>query len=119
LVLEGLARILPPAGRADRAMRDRDTMRGAQSAEIPAFHAAGEALADRSPGHVDKLADHEMVGGDLGTDRNQLALRHAELGELALRLDLGDREMTAIGLGQVLRLARAGAELQRDIAILV
>src|SRR6476659_8676448 len=119
LVLEGLARILPPAGRADRAMRDRDTMRGAQPAEIPAFHAAGEALADRSPGHIDKLADDEVVGCDLCTDRDQVALRHAKLGELALGLDLGNREMTAIGLGQVLRLASAGAELQRDVAVLV
>src|SRR5262245_50682857 len=37
LVLEGLARILAAAGRAMRAMRDRDAVRGAQPREIPAL----------------------------------------------------------------------------------
>src|SRR5580704_8824113 len=45
LVLEGLAGILAAAGRTDRAVRDRDAVAGAQSAEIPALHAAGPALA--------------------------------------------------------------------------
>src|SRR5690242_69294 len=35
LVLERLARILPAAGRADRAVRDRHAVGGAQAAEIP------------------------------------------------------------------------------------
>src|SRR6185437_7529043 len=47
LVLEGLAGVLTAAGRTDRTVRDRHAVRGAQAAEIPAFHAAGEALADR------------------------------------------------------------------------
>src|SRR5262245_118649 len=46
LVLEGLAGILTAAGRAVRAVRDRDAVSGAQAAEIPAFHRTGEALAD-------------------------------------------------------------------------
>ena len=71
LVLEGLARILAAAGRADRAVRDRHAVRGAQAREIPALHAAGKALADRGAGHVDELADDEMVGRDLGADRDQ------------------------------------------------
>src|SRR6185436_19730448 len=45
LVLEGLAGILASAGRTDRTMRNRDTVGGAQTAEIPALHTAGEALA--------------------------------------------------------------------------
>src|SRR3979409_2469565 len=84
LFLDLLPGTLPPAGRADRAMRDRHAMRGAQPAEIPALHAARKALADRSPGHVDKLADDEVVGRDLGADRDQFALRHPKLGELPL-----------------------------------
>src|SRR5215813_11801432 len=119
LVLEGLAGILAAAGGTDRAMRDRHAVRGAQAAEIPALHATGKALADRGPGHVDKLPDDEVIGGDLGTDRDQIALLHPELGELALGLDLGDGEMTAVRLGQVLGSARAGAELQRHVAVLV
>ncbi len=119
LVLKGLARILAAAGRADRAVRDRHTVGGAQAAEVPALHAAGKTLADRGPGHVDELPDHEMVSRDLGADRDQVAFVHAELGKLALGLDLGHREMAAIGLGQVLRLAGAGAELQRHVAVLV
>src|SRR5215468_196925 len=119
LVLESLAGILAAAGGTDRTVRDRNAVRGAQPAEVPALHPTREALADRGPGHVDKLPDDEVIGGDLGTDRDQIALLHPELGELALGLDLGDGEMTAVRLGQVLWSARAGAELQRHVAILV
>src|SRR5690349_19241472 len=44
LVLPGLARVLTTTGRTDRAMRDRHTVRGAQTAEVPALHTAGKAL---------------------------------------------------------------------------
>src|SRR5262245_47057529 len=44
LVLESLAGILPAAGASDRAMRDRNAMRGAQAAEVPALHATGKTL---------------------------------------------------------------------------
>src|SRR3954469_19026548 len=85
LVLEGLAGILTTTGRTDRTMRDRDTVGGAQAAEIPALYAAGKTLADRSASDVDELADHEMVGLDLGADGDQRVFRHAKLGNLALR----------------------------------
>src|SRR5229473_1313659 len=119
LVLESLAGILAAAGGTDRTVRDRNAVRGAQAGEVPALHATRKALADRGPGHVDKLPDDEVIGGDLGTDRNQIALLHPELGELALGLDLGDGEMAAFRLGHILRSARAGAELQRHVAVLV
>src|ERR1700738_1665219 len=79
LVLERLAGILTSAGRTDRTMRYRDTVGGAKPAEIPALHAAGKTLADRGAGDIDELADHEMVGLDLGADRDQRVLRDAEL----------------------------------------
>src|SRR5512141_1911015 len=66
LVLEGLAGILTSAGRTDRTMRHRHTVGGAQTAEIPALHAAGKPLTDRGSGDVDELADHEMVRLNLG-----------------------------------------------------
>ena len=37
-----------------------------------------------------------MIGGDLGSDRNHIALLDAKLGELALGLDLGHREVAAL-----------------------
>ena len=43
----------------------------------------------------------------------------AEFRKLALGLDLGDREVAALGLADVLDLAGAGAELQRDVAVLL
>src|SRR5690349_2025810 len=117
LVLPGLAWILTAAGRTDRTVRDRDTVGGAQTAEIPTLHTAGKALADRGAGDVDELADDEMVRLDFGADWDQRVLRHAELGDLALRLGLGDRELTALGLRHVDGLAGAGAELQRDVTV--
>src|SRR5580704_5041090 len=93
LVLPGLAGVLTAAGRTDRAVRDRHAVGGAQTAEIPALHAAGKPLTDRGAGDVDELADDEMIGLDLGANRDQRVFRHAEFGELALGLDLGDREL--------------------------
>src|SRR5580692_1955372 len=57
LVLEGLARILPAAGRAVRAVGGRNAVARPQPSEVPALHRAGETLAGRSTGHVDILAD--------------------------------------------------------------
>src|SRR5262249_59649847 len=88
LVLEGLAGILAAAGGTDRAMRDRHAVRGAQPAEIPALHATGKALADRGPGHVDKLSDDEVIGGASGTARHEIAFPHPELADRSLVLDL-------------------------------
>src|SRR5215472_605251 len=119
LVLEHLAGVLAVAGRAERAVRHRHAVRRAQAAEIPPLHRAGETLADRGAGHVDELADHEVVRRDLGADRDQRVVAHAKLGELALGLDLGDGEVAALGLRHVVDLAGAGAELERDVAVLL
>src|SRR3984957_10296737 len=119
LVLEGLARILPAAGRTDRAMRDRDTVGGAQAAEIPPLDAARKTLTHRRAGDVDKLADHEMVGLNFGADRDQRVFRNAEFGDLALGLDLSNRELAALCLRQVHGLAGTRAELQRDVTVLL
>src|SRR5437660_5935203 len=98
-------------------MRDRHTVGGAQATEIPALHAAGKALADRGAGDVDELADDEMVGLDFGADRDQRVLRHAEFGDLALGLDLGNGKLAALCLPPVDGLAGAGTELQRYVAV--
>src|SRR5580704_18119610 len=109
LVLEGLAGVLAAARRADRAVRDRYAVARTQAGEIPALHASGKALAGRSAGDVDILTDDEMIGRDLGTDRDEAVIVDAELGELALGLDLGDSEMAAVSLGSALHLALASA----------
>src|SRR5271166_3250701 len=118
-VLEGLAGILAPTGRSMRAMRYGDAVGSAQAGEVPAFHRTRKALAGRNSRHIDELTNHEMIGRDLGTDWNEIALLHAELDQLALGLDLRHGEMPAFRLGQIIGLARSRAELQRNIAILV
>src|ERR1041385_5229752 len=87
LVLEGLAGVLAATRRTNGAMRDRHAVRGTQTAEVPALHAAGETLADGGAGDVDELADQEMVGRDLGADRDQRIGADAEFGDRALGLD--------------------------------
>src|SRR3954451_11246138 len=119
LVLEGLAGILTSAGRTDRTMRNRHAVGGAQTAEIPALHAAGKTLTDRGAGDVDELADHEMVRLNLGTNRDQRVFRHAELGHLPLGLDLGHRKLAALCLRQIDGLAGTRTELQRDVTVLL
>src|SRR4051794_17628596 len=58
-----------------------------------------------------------MVGGELGAVLEQGVLIDAELDKLRLGLDLGLAEMAALGLTQILRLGRAGAELHAIIAV--
>ena len=60
-----------------------------------------------------------MIGGDFGPHRDHLILGDAELGELHLRLDRGDGETPALGLGNVLDLGAADAELKRGVAVLL
>ncbi len=117
LVLEHLARILALTGRAERAVRDRDAVRRAQAAEIPALHAALEALTDRVAGDVDELARDEVVGRQRRAGVEQRIFGHAELGNMGLGLDLGGGEVAALGLGRVLGLLGAGAKLDGDIAV--
>src|SRR5207237_703116 len=62
LVLEDLARILALTGRTERAVRDRDAVGGAKTAEAPALHAALETLALGLALDVDDLAGDIMVG---------------------------------------------------------
>src|SRR5882672_132504 len=119
LVLESLAGILTSAGRTDRTMRYRDTVGGAKPAEIPALDAAGKTLADRGTGDIDELADHEMVGLNFSANRDQRVFGDAELGDLALGLDLGDRKLAALRLRQLDGLARTRTELQRHITVLL
>jgi hypothetical protein len=88
LVLEGLAGILATAGRAVAAVADRHAVRGLEAGEVPALHGAGEAVADGDAGDVDELSGHVVRGGDLLADLDHRVGRHAELGELLLRLDL-------------------------------
>src|SRR6185437_7280135 len=119
LVLEDLAGILALTGRAVAAMRDRDAVRSAQAAEIVPLHDAGKAAALARAGDIDELPGDEMRRRDLGAHLDERVGRHAELDELALRLDLRLGEMAALRLGHVLDLGLADAELERGVAVLV
>ena len=98
LAFEDLARILALAGRAVRAVRDRDAVRGAQAAEVPALHGAGEAFTDADAGDVNLLAGDEVLSGNHRADRQQIVFADAEFAHDRLRLDLGARELAALGL---------------------
>src|SRR5580704_11646304 len=100
-------------------MRDRHAVSGAQAAEVPTLHAARPALAGRSARHVDKLTNNEMIRRDLYTNRNEIGLIDPKFSEFALRLDLGHSKVAAVRTIGALHLAQAGAELQRNVAVLV
>src|SRR5690606_37352423 len=103
--------------RAVAAVRDRHAVRRAQAAEVVPLHRTGEALADRGAGDVDELPGEVVVGRDLLADVDEVVSRDAELGELALGLDLGGREVAAHGLGRALGLGRARTELDGRVAV--
>src|SRR5499427_4917672 len=117
LVLKGLPWILAAASRTMRAMRDGNAVAGAKPGKVPPFHRPRPAFTRGSTSDIDKLADHEMIGGDFCPDRDQRVLVHPEFGQLAFGHDLGNRKMTAISPCRALHLAQAGAELERDVAV--
>ena len=101
------------------AVGDGNAVGGAQAAEVPPLHGALEPLALVGAGDVDVLAFDEMVGGDLRAHLDQVLRAHPELGHLALGFHLGDGEVLTLGARHPARLARAGAELQRRVAVLL
>jgi hypothetical protein len=119
LALEHLAGVLALTGRTVRAVRERDAVGGAKAAEVPALHGALETLALAGAGHVHELAGDEMVGGDLGSDFDQVLGADAELGKLALGFDVGHREATARRLGEARRLTGSRAHLDRGVSVLI
>ena len=98
-------------------MRDRNAVRGAQTAEAPALHAALEALALGAPTDVNHLPGDKMLGRQLGADIEEVLLADAELVDIGLGLDLGLAEVAALRLGNVLHLRLAGAELNGNVAV--
>ena len=117
LALEDPAGILVLTGRAMRAVAHRNAVAGPQTGEVVTLHGAGEALADGGSDHVDELAADEVVRRKLRSDLKQAAGLDPELGQLALGRDLRLGEVAALGLGQVLDLGLARAELNGVVAV--
>src|SRR5262249_7566622 len=97
LVLESFTGILAAACAAERAVRDRYAVAPLEAAEIPPLHRAGEAATDGDAGHVDFLSGDEVIGLDEVADVEEILLVDAELGELALGLDLRFGKLAAFG----------------------
>ena len=86
-------------------------MRGAQAAEIMAFHGTGKTFTDRHAGRIDLLALDKMRGGQFGTDINQIIGADTELSDAALGFDFGFGEMAAHGAACALHFGETRAEL--------
>src|SRR5689334_7420684 len=119
LVLEDATRILPVAGRTVRAVRNRNAVGRAETAEAPALHRTGKALALRHAGDVHHLARNEVVRADVRANVEQSIFIDAEFDHSGLGLDLGLAEGDALRLGDILGLGLAGAKLDGGIAVLV
>ena len=91
----------------------------AKTAETPALHRSGEALALSDSGDVDQLAGNEMVSADVRANIEQCVFGNAEFGNLRLWLDFSLAEGSALRLGDILRLRLAGAELDGGVAVTI
>jgi hypothetical protein len=60
---------------------------------------------------------HEVIGRDFRTDVEERVLGNPEFDQLGLGLHFGLAEGAALRLGDILRLGRAGAELDGGIAV--
>ena len=65
------------------------------------------------------LAGDEMVGADRRADVEESILGDAEFDHASLGLDLGLAERDALRLGDILRLGRAGAQLDGGVAVAI
>src|SRR5215472_725989 len=90
-----------------------------QATEIMAPHDARESPALGGADDINELSRHEMFGRELGADLDEPVLGDAELGELALRLELRLGEVAAHWLRHILHLGLADAELERGVAVLL
>ena len=117
LALEHLARILALARGPVRAVRDRDTVRRPEAAEVVPLHRAGKTLADRSACDVHVLACQIVVGGDFRAHIDQVVGADAEFSDLALGFHIRPGEVPAHAGRGPLGLGRARAELDGGIAI--
>jgi hypothetical protein len=92
---------------------------GAKTAETPALHSAGKALALGHALDVDHLAGDIVAGGQLGADVEKGILGDDELGDARFRLHFSLAEMAALRLGDILGLGGACAELDGRIAVAI
>ena len=100
-----------------RTVADRNAVGRAHTAETPALHRTGKALALRDALDVDDLARNEVVGRELSADVERRVVGDAEFDELRLGLNLGLAIGTTLRLGDILRLRRAGTQLDGHIAV--
>ena len=98
-------------------MRNRHTVRGTQTAEVPALHRTGKTFTDGEALHVDLLTSYEVVSRQFGTHVQQTILVHAELGDVCFGFNLSLRESFALRLGRIFGLLNASAQLESDVAV--
>ena len=97
---------------------DRHAVGGAHTAEAPALHRAGKALALRVASDVDLLASDEVIRADRCANRHETSFAlNTEFCNALLETDARLAEMLALRLGDVLLLGFARAQLDSEIAI--
>ena len=95
-------------------------MRRTQTAEVPALHGTGKALALRVPGNVDLLAGDEVISGDRGADGKETFLvLDPEFRDLHLQANFRLRESFALRLVDVLLFRFARTDLDGPIAVAI
>ena len=94
-------------------------MGGAQTAEVPALHAALKTLTDGIAGDIDELPGDEVIRRQDHSGCEQCVFRHPELSDTGFRLDLGFTEMTTLGLRGILCFLDATAKLDRDVTVAI
>ena len=81
--------VLTLTGGAVRAVRDRDTVRGAKAAKTVALHGTGEAFTNRRAGNINVLPGDKVFGGYLCANFHQCIRGDPEFREAFFGFDLG------------------------------
>ena len=109
--LENPARSGAAADGSRRAVLAVHTMRGAKAGEAMPLHDTGSALALADAGHVDDVAFGEDVGAELLTEAVLAGVAGPDLDKMLARRHSSLLKVPGAGLGQLLGLDGAEAEL--------
>src|SRR6516165_2769291 len=88
-----------------------------QAAEIPALHRAGKTFTSACTGHIDILANDEMIRRDLRPDWQQPVVIDPKFSKLQLRLHFGHGKTVTFRLGNILHFSAANSELDSSITV--
>lgn len=119
LALEDLTWELVVTDGTRTSVRERVTVRGVLSGEVPPLHDTTHTFTLGNCLHINKLADVEVSRSEAIADGEEVLWGHNELSEMSLGWEVVLEEVTSLGLVQILQALLTDTDLDGVNAILL